>query len=72
MTAHLILLDLTIETSLDEQYKLRNTSLLSLLHSQVGPNIGLRILFSNTLRVRSSLNVRYVSETYSTTGNTLV
>ena len=34
------------------------------------PNIRLRILFSNTLSLHSSLNVReHVSQPYSTTGN---
>ena len=36
--------------------------------SLLGPNIRLRILFSNTLSLRSSLNVRdHVSQPYSTT-----
>ena len=39
----------------------------------LGPNICLRILFSNTLSLDSSLNVRYhVSKPYSTTGNIIV
>jgi hypothetical protein len=38
--------------------------------SLMDPNIRLRILFSNTLILRSSLDVRdHVSEPYSTTGN---
>ena len=37
------------------------------------PNIRLRILFSNTLSLDSSLNVRdHVSQPHSTTGNTIV
>ena len=37
------------------------------------PNICLWILFSNTLSLHSSLNVRdHVSQPYSTTGNTIV
>ena len=53
------------------------SSLRSLLHtpfsSLLGPNICLRILFSNTLSLHSSLNVRdHVSQPYSTTGNIIV
>ena len=45
----------------------------SLLPILLGPNIRLRILFSNTLSLRSSLNARdHVSQPYSTTGNTIV
>ena len=60
-----------------EWYKLWNSSLWSLLHSLfaslLGPNIRLRILFSNTLSLDSSLNVRdYVSQPYSTTDNIIV
>ena len=41
--------------------------------SLLGPNIRLRILFSNTLSLDSSLNVRdHVSQPYSTTGNIIV
>ena len=55
-------------------YKLWSSSLWSLLHtpfsSLLGPNIHLRILFSNILSLDSSLNVRdHVSQSYSTTGN---
>ena len=39
----------------------------------LGPNFRLRILFSNTLSLDSSLNVRdQVSQPYSTTGNIIV
>jgi len=39
----------------------------------LGPNIRLRILFSNTLSLHSSLNVRdHVSQPYSTTDNIIV
>ena len=60
-----------------ERYKLWNSSLWSLFHSPfsslLGPNIRLRILFSNTPRLDSSLNVRdHVSEPYSKTGNIIV
>ena len=46
-------------------------------HSQIssllGPNIRLRILFSNTLSLHSSLNVRnYVPQPYSRAGNVIV
>ena len=46
-----------------EQYRSLSSSLCSFLHSPVtssllGPNIPLNILFSNTLSVRSSLNVK--------------
>ena len=50
--AHLNLLDLITLTILCERYKLWSSSLWSLLHSPfaslLGPNIRLRILFSNT------------------------
>jgi len=64
--AHLILLDFTTRSSL-----------CNFLHSPVtsyflGPNILLNTLFSNTLSLRSSLNVSdQVSHPYSTTGNML-
>ena len=45
----------------------------SLFASLLGPNIRLRILFSNTLSLHSSPNVRdHVSQPYSTTGNIIV
>ena len=60
LTTHLlVLITLTI---LGEQYKLRSSSLWNLLHSPfsslLGPNIRLRIQFSNTFSLHSSLNVR--------------
>ena len=74
--AHLNLLDLITRTILDERYKLWSSSLWSRLHSPfaslMGQNIRLKILFSNTLSLRSSLNIRdHVSQPYtrSTTGN---
>ena len=66
---HLNLLDLIILTTLDEWYKLWSSPFVSLL----GPNIHLRILFSNILSLHSSLNVRdHASHPYSTTGNIIV
>ena len=51
--------------------------IVDLLHSQfsplLDPNIRLRILFSNTLSLDSSINVRdHVSQPYNTTGNIIV
>ena len=62
---------------LSERYKLWISSFWSLLYSPLSflldPNIRLRILFSNTLSLHSSLNVRdHVSQPYSTTGNIIV
>ena len=59
---HLILLDFITRTILDEQYRSLSSSLCSFLHSLVtssllGTNILLNTLFSNTLSLRSSLNV---------------
>ena len=60
--AHFILLHLITRTILSEQYRSLSSSLCS-LHSPVtsfpsGPNILLSTLFSNTLSLFSSLNVR--------------
>ena len=62
--AHLILLDLITRTILREEYRSLSSSLWSFLRSPtlsslLGPNILLSTLFSNTLSLRSSLNVRY-------------
>ena len=70
--AHLNLLVLITLTILCERYKLLGSSLWSLLHtpfsSRLGPNIRLRIPFSNTLNLHSSVFVRdHVSLAYSTT-----
>ena len=59
---------------LSERYKLWNFSSWSLFHSSfsvfLGPNIRLRILFPNTLRLHYSLDLRdHVSQLYSTTVN---
>ena len=61
-----------------KQYRSLSSSLCSFLHSPVtssllGPNILLYTLFSNTLSVRSSLNVSdQVSHPYKTTGKIIV
>ena len=75
-SAHLNFLDVITLIILNERYKLWG-SLWNLLHSPFsslfGANICLRILFSNTLCLHSSLNVRdHVSKPYSTTGNIIV
>ena len=71
------LLDLIILTILDEGCKQWSSSLWNIFHfpfsSLLGPNIQLRILFSNTLSLYSSLNVRdHVSQPYSTPGSIIV
>ena len=71
---HLILLDFITRTMLGEEYRSLSSSICSLLHAPVtssllGPNILLNTLFSNTLSLRSSLNVSdQVSHPYKTTG----
>jgi hypothetical protein len=76
--AHLILFYLIILLKLGEEYKSRSSSLCNFLHSQVtsslfGPNIFLSILFSNTLSLCSSFNVRHqVSRPYRKTGKIIV
>jgi hypothetical protein len=78
MAAHLILLDLIFLTILGEEYKSRSSLLHNFLHSPVtsslfGRNIFLSTLFSNTLSLCSSLNVRdQVSHPYRTTGKSIV
>ena len=72
--AHLILLDVVTRTIFGEQYRSLSSSLCSFLYtpftpSLIGPNILLNNLFSNTLSLRSSLNVgNQVSHPYKTTG----
>ena len=52
---------------------LKWSNLHSPTESLLGPNIRLRILFSNTLSQHSSLNVKdHASHPYSTTGNIIV
>ena len=74
--AHLIVFDLITRTILGEEYRSLSSSLCSFLHSPVtsshlGPNILLSTLLSNTLILRSSLNVSdiiyiyiYITHTY--------
>jgi len=72
--AHLILLNLITQKAFGEQYRSLSSSLCSFLHSPVtssllGPNIFLNTLFSNTINLRSSLNVSdQVSQQYKTAG----
>ena len=77
-TAYLILLDFITRKKLGEEYRPLSSILCSFLHSLIissflGPNILLNILFSNTLSLRSSLNVSdQVSHLYKTTGKIIV
>jgi len=72
------LLHLITRTILGEKYRSLSSSLSSFLHSLVtssplGPDILLNILFSNTLSLRSSLNVSdQVSHPYKTTGKIII
>jgi len=76
--AHLILLDLTTRTIIDEECRSLSSSLCSVLYSPVtslllGPNNLLSTLFSNTLSLLSSLHVSdQVSYPYKTTGKITV
>ena len=69
---------LSPEKILGDEYRSLSSSLCSLLHSPVtssplGPNILLNTLFSNTLSLRSSLNVSdQVSHPYKTRGKIIV
>jgi len=76
--AYLILLDFITRTILCEQYRSLSSSLCSFLHSPVtwsllGTNILPNTLFSNSLSLRSSLNVSdQVSHPHKTTGKITV
>jgi len=76
--ACLILLDWITRTILGDEYKSLSSSLCNFLQSPVtssvlGPNILLSTLFSNTLSLHSSLNVKnQVSHPYKTTGEIIV
>ena len=76
--AQLIHLDFTTRTILCEEYRSFSSLLCSFLHSPVtssllGPKTLLNTLFSNTLSLRSSLNVSdQVSHPYKTTGKVIV
>jgi len=76
--AHLILLYFITRTIFGEKYRSLSSSLCSFLHSpftlsHLGQNILLSTLFSNTLSLRSSLNVSdQVSHSYKTTSNVIV
>jgi len=76
--AHLILLDFITRIIFGGEFRSLNSSLCSFLHSPVttslpGPNMLLSTLFSNTLSLRSSLDVSdQVSHPYKETGNITV
>ena len=75
---HFILLDFITRTMLGGEYRLFSSSLCNFLYSPVtssllGPNILLSTLFSNTLSLRSFLNVSdQVSHPYKTTDKIIV
>jgi hypothetical protein len=76
--AHLIFLDFICLMMFEDQYKLRSCSLCNFLCSPVTSslfclNILLRLLFSNTLSICSSLYVRdQVSHPHKTSGKIMV
>jgi hypothetical protein len=77
-SAQFILLDLIAGITFGEQYRSLSSSLCSYFHSPVtssllGPNILLSTLFSNTLSLRSSLNMSdQVSHPYKTRGKIMI
>ena len=78
MPAHLIILDLTTQTILGEEYRTLSSSLCSFLHSPVslsllGPITILNTLFSNTLSLCCTLNISdQVSHPYKPAGKIIV
>ena len=76
--AHLTLLYLINRIMLGEEYRSLTSSLCSFLHSPpisylLGPNILLNTLFSNTISLRSALNVSdQVSHPCKTTGKIII
>ena len=76
--ANLILIDFITRAILGAEYRSLSSSLCCFLHSPVtssllGPNILFSTLFSNTLSLRSSLNVcDQASHPYKTTGKIIV
>jgi hypothetical protein len=72
----LILLDLIMLLLLGEEYKLRSSFLCSFLHPPFTPlrsNIFLSTVFSNTISLRSILNVRdQISHQYRPKGKIIV
>ena len=76
--AHLNILDFITWTIMGQEYRSVRSSLCSFLHSPVpssllDPSVIISTLFSNTLSLRSSLNVSdQVSHPYKTTGRIIV
>jgi len=76
--AHRILLEFITRTILGEEYRSLSSSLCSSLHSLITSSLLgqynlLNTLFSDTLSLRSSLNVSYkISHPYKTTGKIVV
>jgi len=78
MPCPFILLNLIPQIKFGEEYRSLSSSLCAFLHSPItssllGPNILLNTLFTNTLSLRSSLNMSdQVSHPYKTTGKIIV